>query len=139
MTWTTPHVFVTSEITTATSLNGLGNDLLLLNNSTQMFGVGAAIVNTPPVLGVPQFLVQAGTVGPITTNSSGGQSFSWPQVFPTGLLTVGLWPGDSNVPCTSVVPTDASTNQGGTNFIAYNGSTPCNTVAIRVNFVCWGW
>ncbi len=140
-TWITPHVSAVNEIETAANLNGYGSDLTLLANALQVYGVSlAGYAGVAPALGKPVFLIQAGSIAPIVTNASGGANISWPNVFPNGLLTCFLASGDSVAGgSVTIIPTATSTNSGGSNFIAYQGTVACNTVTLRVNFLAIGF
>ena len=66
-------------------------------NSLQMFGIDGAISGTPPPLGSPSFLVQAGHTTALYTNSADiggpGAAWPWPNEFPNGLLAVAVTMG----------------------------------------------
>ena len=66
-------------------------------NSLQMFGIDGAISGTPPPLGSPSFLVQAGHTTQLYTNSASvggpGATWPWPHEFPNGLLAVAVMMG----------------------------------------------
>lgn len=59
----------------------------------QLFGFASAILGSPPSVTSGKFLVQGGTT--VQNLASSGQTISFPNAFPTGLLYVFVSNGDS--------------------------------------------
>lgn len=73
------------------------------------------------------------------SNTAGGATFTWPQAFPTGLITCVVVCGDSNDPVlfTAIAGQCTTTNWGG---VVYTGTTPlANGALARANFIALGW
>ena len=60
-----------------------------------VFGVGKELVGGVPAVG-SQFLIQAGTISQ-QSDSTGAARVTFPQKFPTGLLTVQITSGDTSI------------------------------------------
>lgn len=136
MSWNLPGVITTGNPLTQSWLANVNSDFTVLQTQVGLYAAGSAAMGSPPAVGTPAWLVQAGSG--VVAFSSGNGSFSYPSPFPNGIHTVQLTNGDATA-IGSAFLAMASYSKTTCSLFAVDHTGAGVTGNVRVNWIVYGF